>query len=131
MEIARVYLFPALMSAGAVWLASAEVRNFVYERAVGQGQPVRLARRLVGAALVVTVALMIHFGEVTSLPGLTQEQALARFHYWMAVLGLVAFAGCLAVWDALAGLRQLSSDLEELQRDEMSNLRDRLKETKS
>lgn len=131
MEPLRVYVFPALMIAGALGLALVEIRHFHYERAIGHAPWMRFVRRLVGAAVLVAVATMIHFGEVSNAVRLTQEQAIARFHYWMTVLGLVVFAMGLALWDVIDGLRKLGSYLEEIERDEMQTLRQRLKETNS
>lgn len=131
MEPVRVYVFPALMITGALWLALVELRHFRYEHAIGHSPWTRLVRRLMGAVVLLAVAVMIHFGETSTAVKLTQEQAIARFHYWMSVLGLVVFAMGLALWDVIDSLRKLGSYLEEVERDEMHTLRQRLKERNS
>lgn len=128
MELFRVYAFPAMLVLGAMWLAAVEWRHF---RTDGSPSLMRLLRRLAGAAVLVAVAVMVHLGDTSAGPRLTLQEATDRFHYWMAVLGLVAFAMVLAVWDVIDGLRRLGSYLEDVERDEMQSLRQRLKERNS
>ena len=129
MEMIRVWLVPLLLLAGAAWLAFQEVQHLRAE--AGQRPWLRFFRRLTGAALLVGVALMVHEGETSTAPTMPKAEALRLFHYWMTVLGLVLMAMILALWDVMDGLRRLGSYLEEVERDEVQALHERLKERRS
>jgi len=129
-EQIRVYAFPLLLLAGASWLVVQEIRHFRSELAQGHAPWVRFLRRLAGAAILVAVAAMVHLGD-TSSAALTRGQLVERFNYWMAVLGLVLLAMGLALWDVVDGLRRLGSYLEEVEKDEVQTLKERLKERES
>ena len=127
----RVWVIPLLLLSGAAWLVLGEVRHFRSDLGVANGSWTRLLRRLAGAAVVAAVAVMVHLGDTSSPAGLSPSQALERFYYWMAVLGLVVFAAMLALWDVVAELRRLRNYVDHLERDELVTLQRRLTERKS
>lgn len=129
MEMIRVWVVPLLLVAGAGWLALQEVQHLLAE--AGHRPWLRFFRRLAGAAILLGVAVMVHEGETSTPNPVSRDEAIRLFHYWMTVLGLVLMAMFLALWDVMDGLRRLGSYLEEVERDEVQALQDRLKERKS
>ncbi len=123
--------FPLLLVGGAAWLTLVELRHFFSEGAPPKGAWARLGRRLVGAALLVAVAALFQFSDTSSPAGLPPEEAVRRFHYWMATLGVVLLTGGLAMWDVIAELRRLRNYVDVVERDELQSLRRRLEERES
>jgi len=124
----RFFGFPLLLVGGAAWLTLVEIRHFRSESTPAPGAWARLLRRLLGAALLVTVAALFQFSDTSSPAGLPPEEAVQRFHYWMATLGVVLLAAGLAMWDVIAELRRLRNYVDVVERDELQTLRRRLEE---
>ncbi len=127
----RFYGFPLLLVGGAAWLTFVEIRHFRSDHPHLKGAWARLLRRLLGACLLLAVGVLFQLGDTSSPAGLAPEEALRRFHYWMATLGVVLLAAGLAMWDVVAELRRLKNYVDVVERDELQNLRQRLKERDS
>ncbi|MGE0489739.1 MAG: hypothetical protein AB7S38_11055 [Vulcanimicrobiota bacterium] len=122
MEVFLLRIFPVLLFLGGVVFVPVEIRNFAREKAQGQARPVKLIRRLLGAVVLAGLAAMVFFGELPKDAHQDAAATMAQFQYWLSVLGLAIFLGCLAVWDALDGFRHLRGYLARVESEEIEQL---------
>ncbi len=124
LENLRIWVFPVLLLLGAAVLFFHEFRHHQLEG----GHSSRLIRRLLGAIVIASIGIMLHFGKAIPAPGAPRQVVFHQFYYWMSVLGLVALAMALAVWDVFSSLRSLRGQFETIAADEIRALRDQLNE---
>ena len=117
-------ILPLFLIIGAVYLVVVEFVS--YPRLKKYGHPennlkLRMGRRLVGALLVIIVAVLMFWG-LNFMPrpsiGLFHRQAA----HWALVMVLVFVVVILAMWDAVDGLKYLEKLADQVSRKELEDL---------
>ena len=123
MEVLVLRVFPLFLLVGALALVMWELKHQPFK-------PVRfrLARRLGGSVLLLCIAAAMWSGELPN-PEIAQknpEQAVAMLEHWVSIFALVGLLIVLALWDTWAGMRNLRGYLDEVEKDELGKIQERL-----
>lgn len=116
------------LALGAVSFMLAEWRSykksFGPSRTLGSTVPdtSRLVRRTVGSALLLAMSALMFMGRLPEPGQASQAEVLHLFYYWSAIVILALGLGCLAVYDALAGVKKLEPYMSALEGQELSSL---------
>lgn len=121
-------ILPLILILGSIYLVLLEI--LLYPRLKRYGHPekslnVRMGRRVTGAFLVVIVAVMMFWGlnfMPKPEPGVFQKQAA----HWAAVVALVFVIVLLAIWDAADGLKYLEKLADQITRENLSAIDERV-----
>jgi hypothetical protein len=127
MEVFRIYVLPAVLCLGAAVLLAVESRTLSLGLAGKSPHWARFIRRSLGALSIAAIGFMLHFGSSLPTAGVSEPELWRQFSYWVWVLGLVAFACLLAVWDVLASIRALKVHLDKVERDEFARLQEQIR----
>lgn len=82
----------------------------------------RLLRRSVGSTLLLVMSVMMFMGELPDTVNQAPDDVLKLFYYWAAVVGLAVVLGCVALFDAFAGVKRLGTYVSSVEGKELSAL---------
>lgn len=125
MEVIRLYLFPTALVLAAGYLLRTEWLSFRRDRIRGRVYWTRFLRRMVGALVVMAIAVMVHLGDVVPADA-SQGEAWKMLSHWTWVMGLLLLVMVLALWDAVDGVRNLRSYFEDIEKEEVERIREHL-----
>lgn len=133
MNIIVKYIFPILLILGTVYLLLVEFRS--YSRLKRMGQSIgklkgRIIRRIIGATLIVLIAIMLMWG-LNKLEPITMINWRNHAKYWGIVIGLILVTVGFAVWDMMAGVKLLESLIDEGTYDQLKEIKDKIKPSDS
>ena len=122
-----MFLFPALLIIGTLYLGYREVRSYLHHRA--EGRPARwlifrLIRRTVGLLIMMAIGVMIIVG-IMKNPAKTPPIGYMRF--WLICFMLVLSVLVLALWDAVCEVRKIKEYVDEFRNTEIKTLRKKFK----
>lgn len=126
MEWVRLYVFPLALSLTGCILIHLELAHYSRERRRGRPPLTRLVRRLLGAFIMIAIAVLVHLGKVAPGPVQSADEARALLNHWLWVMGLVMVAMGLAVWDVFDGVRSLRRYFEDMEQEEVTRIREHL-----
>lgn len=87
----------------------------------------RLLRRTVGSTLLLVMSALMFMGELPDSANQSSEEVLKLFYYWASVVGLAVVLGCVAMYDAFAGVKRLSTYVSSVEGKELSALAEELR----
>ncbi len=82
----------------------------------------RLLRRTVGSSLLLLMSFMMFMGELPNSAAQSPDDVLKLFYYWAGVVGLAVLLGCVALYDAVAGVKRLGTIVSSEEGKELSAL---------
>lgn len=137
MRIFAIYIFPAFLTLGALYLIAAEFTSYSrFEKLNLKSSKLktRMIRRISGALIVIVVAIMISWG-ISNMPrppkALFQHQIRYWSLYWTILAGIVLVAIILAIWDAIDGVRYLERLADQCTLEHLNEINKKLTEKKS
>ena len=121
------------LALGAVSFTLTEWRayrnSFGPARALGSSVPDtgRLVRRTIGSAILLSMSILMFLGRLPEAGQADQAEVLQLFYYWSAIVVLALILGCVAMYDALAGVKRLEPYMSAMEGQELSALARELK----
>ncbi len=91
----------------------------------------RLIRRTVGSTLLFVMSLLMFLGRLPESHQVPAEDVLTMFYYWAAVFALAMLLTMIAFYDAVAGVKKISSMATLEQAKELSALAEQLRRGES
>ena len=120
------YVIPALLLTGAMWLAFQE---WLFFRQCSRKPWTRFIRRMLGAGMLLAIAVMMNKGDTTmifmdsdkvaELARQNREYANSCLNYWLTVMALVLGTLAMAVWDIIASFISIRAMLRETAREDL------------
>ncbi len=122
MEFIGAWLIPIALAAAGLLMAVHETRTYLHPSELGPAPSlVRLVRLVVGCLTIVSIGGLIfdwlHYVKPALRPGVPPPMGLLGL-----LASLVVLMVLLAVWDAYDGVRGVRRMVEQMQRDDMTEL---------
>lgn len=104
-------------------------KAFSHRSAMVTAQPDtgRLLRRTVGSSMLLLMSILMFMGELPDHGRNSPDEVLHLFYYWATVVGLAVMLGMVALFDAFAGMKRLSTYVSTEEGKELSALADQLR----